>query len=210
LRVSDFLSEEEQLARLRGWWQRYGAAVVLGALLVVAGVLGWRWYQSYTAERLAEASDLYVAFQAAEGDAREALARQILEGGRGTAYPAFVLFEQAEAAVTAGDRAGAEPLLRQAIQAAPAVELADTARLRLARVLVDLERLDDALGVLGQVRGAGYLALAAEMQGDIHLFSGNRTLAHASYTAATTHLPAGEQRPVLEMKIADTADASDS
>jgi predicted negative regulator of RcsB-dependent stress response len=208
--VSDFLSEEEQLARLRGWWQRYGLAVLLGVLLAGGGVLGWRWYQTYTDERLAQASDLYIAYQAAAGDTREALAQQIFEEGRGTAYPAFVLFEQAGAAVSAGDPAGAEPMLRQAIEAATATELADTARLRLARVLFDLERLDEALGVLGQVRGVGYLALAAEMQGDIHLFRGNRTLAHASYTAATAHVPAGEQRPVLEMKIADTADASDS
>jgi predicted negative regulator of RcsB-dependent stress response len=208
--VSDYLSDEEQIARLRTWWQQYGLALLLGVLLVVAGVLGWRWYQNYTAERLARVSDLYVAFQAAEGEARTALGSQILEEGSGTAYPTFVLFEQAEAAATDGDPARAEGALRQAISTATATELADTARLRLARVLFDLGRPDDALGVLGQVRGAGYLSLAAELQGDIHLSAGNRAQAHASYAAATGHLPAGEQRPVLEMKLADTADASDS
>jgi predicted negative regulator of RcsB-dependent stress response len=208
--VSDYLSDEEQIARLRTWWQQYGVALLLGVLIVVAGVLGWRWYQSYTAERLARVSDLYVAYQAAEGEARTALASQILEEGSGTAYPTFVLFEQAEAAAAEGDPARAEGALRQAIGTATAAELADTARLRLARVLFDLGRPDDALGVLGQVRGAGYLSLAAELQGDIHLSAGDRARAHASYVTATGHLPAGEQRPILEMKLADTADASDS
>jgi predicted negative regulator of RcsB-dependent stress response len=208
--VADYLSEEEQLARLRGWWQKYGVALVLGVVLVVAAILGWRWYQGHVEERIARNSDLYVEFQAATGEAREALAARILEEGRGTAYPTFVLFEQAQTAVAAGDRERAEGLLRQAVSVSTATELADTARLRLARVLVDLERTDDALRVLGEVRGVGYVALAAEIQGDIHLFLGNRTLAHASYTRAANQLPAGEQRPLLEMKIADTADAVDS
>jgi len=208
--VADYLSEEEQLARLRGWWQKYGLALVLGVVLVIAAILGWRWYQSHVEERIARSSDLYVAFQAATGEEREALAARILEEATGTAYPAFVLLAQAQAAVSDGDRERAEALLRQAVGVATATELADIARLRLARVLVDLERTDDALRVLGEVRGAGYVGLAAEMQGDIHLSLGNRSLAHASYTRAADQLPAGEQRPLLEMKIADTADAVDS
>jgi predicted negative regulator of RcsB-dependent stress response len=208
--VADYLSDEEQLARLRGWWQQYGIALLVGALLVVVGVFGWRWYQNYTAEHVARTSDLYVAYQAAEGDARAALASQILEEGRGTAYPAFVLFDEAEAAAAAGEPERAEAALRRAVDVATADELVDTARLRLARVLFDLNRPEDALGVLGQVRGAGYLSLAAELQGDIHLSAGDRARAHASYVAAAGHLPAGEQRPVLEIKLADTADASGS
>lgn len=208
--MSDFQTDEEQLAQLRNWWQRYGVPLLIGVVVVVTAVVGWNWYQSYTAARIATASDLYIAYQAADGEARQALAEQILEEGGGTAYPSFVLFEQAEAAVAADDPARAESLLRQAIQAASGSELQQTARLRLAKVLFDLEREEDALSVLGQVRGVGYLALAAEMQGDIHLSRGNRTLAHQSYTTATSYLPAGEQNPLLEMKIADTADASDS
>ena len=208
--MSDFQTDEDQLAQLRTWWQKYGLPLLTGVVVVVVGVLGWNWYQNYTAERLANASDLYVAYRAADGQARQALADQILDEASGTAYPAFVLFEQSEAAMAAGDGERAEALLRRAIDVASGDELRQTARLRLARVLFDLGREDDALAVLGQIRGAGYLGLAAEMQGDIHLSRGNRSLAHQSYTTAISYLPAGEQRPLLEMKLADTADASDS
>ena len=90
------------------------------------------------------------------------------------------------------------------------VQLADLARLRLARVLFTLDRGDEALGVLGQIRGEGYLSLAAELTGDIRLARGERALAHQAYTKAMSHVQAGDQRPLLEMKIADTADSSDS
>jgi len=208
--VSDYLSEEEQLERLRNWWQRNGTLLLIGVVVVIAAVVGWRWYQGNQEQQLLAASDLFTEFQAAEGDARDALAAQIIETGAGTAYPTFVLFQQADAAVAADDPAAAEPLLRRALEMASGAELADTARLRLARVLFDLDRGDEALTLLGMVQGSGFLALAAELKGDIHLSRGERTLAHQSYLNARERLDSGEQRPVLEMKIADTADASDS
>lgn len=208
--MSEYLSEEEQLARLRAWWKDNGTFLVVGLVLVVAGVLGWRWYQGNVEQRVRNASDLYAEFQAAEGAARDDLAARIIEQGEGTAYPTFVLLTQADAAIEAGEADAAEPLLRQAVSAATGDELADAARLRLARVLFELERADEALAELGSVRGTGFLALAAELKGDIHLARGERTLAHQSYVTAQSHLSAGDQRPVLEMKIADTADASDS
>jgi len=208
--VSDYLSEEEQLERLRNWWQRNGVMLLIGVVAVVAAVVGWRWYQNNQEQQLLSASELFAEFQVAQGEARDELVQRILDTGAGTAYPAFVLFEQADAAVAADDVAAAEPLLRRALDMASGQELADTARLRLARVLFDLDRADEALTLLGMVQGSGFLALAAELKGDIHLSRGERTLAHQSYLNAQDRLDSGEQRPVLEMKIADTADASDS
>jgi len=208
--VSDYLSEEEQLERLRNWWQRNGMLLLIGVVVVVAAVVGWRWFQNNQEQQLLAASDLYAEFQAAEGQPRDELAARILDTGAGTAYPALVLFQQADAAVAEDDAAAAELLLRRALEMASGEELADTARLRLARVLFDLDRGDEALTLLGMVQGGGFLALAAELKGDIHLARGERTLAHQSYLNARERLDSGDQRPVLEMKIADTADASDS
>jgi predicted negative regulator of RcsB-dependent stress response len=208
--VSDYLTDEEQMARLRSWWEKNGTALVVGVVLAVAAVVGWRWYQSHTDEREQHASELFARFQQAEGEPREALAARIIEEGQGTAYPAFVLLQQASDAVTDGDAAAAEPLLRRAMEMASGAVLADLARLRLARVLFDAGRPDDAISELGQIRGTGYLALAAELKGDIHLSRGERDLAHQSYTTAMSHVQSGDQRPVLEMKIADTADTSDT
>ena len=60
------------------------------------------------------------------------------------------------------------------------------------------------------MRSSGFRIQVAELKGDIHLARGERALAHESYVAAKSYVQAGDQRPVLEMKIADTADASGS
>lgn len=208
--MSDYLSEEEQLARLRGWWERNGTYLIIGVVLVVAAVVGWRWYQNHLEERTLGASDLYAEFLAADDAARQSLGDEIIAAGSGTAYPAFVLFHRAQAAVTAEDPAAAQDALRQAVALASGRELADTARLRLARVLFAADSADAALEVLNEIRAAGFLSPAAELKGDIHLSRGERALAHQSYVAARSHGSGEEQRPVLEMKIADTADTSDS
>jgi predicted negative regulator of RcsB-dependent stress response len=207
--VSDYLTDEEQLARLRSWWERNGTALVVGVVVALALVVGWRWYQGHVEERELRASDLYAEFLEAEGGARDELAGRIVEEGQGTAYPAFVLLQQASESVSGGAAEVAEARLRQAVQLSSGAELADLARLRLARVLFETGRPDEALTELAQVRGAGYLSLAAELKGDIHLSRGERELAHQSYNTAMSHVQSGDQRPVLEMKIADTA-TSDS
>jgi predicted negative regulator of RcsB-dependent stress response len=208
--VSDYLSEEEQLSRLYNWWKRNGAAVIVGLVVAVAGVIGWRWYQSYDQERVTKASDLYVEFLAASGDARDALAEDILAGGDATAYPALVLLRRAQEAVAAGDLGKAEQSLTEAAAIASGPVLADLARLRLARVQHGLGRHDDALATLGQIRAPGFVPLAQELKGDIHMARNERALAHDAYLAALAEVLAEDERALLEIKVADTADASDS
>jgi len=208
--VSDYLTDEEQLARLRNWWQRNGTALLMVVVLVIGGVIGWRWYESSGAERVARAADLYAEFQLARGDARDALAAEIVAGGRRTAYPALVLLQLAEEAVSAGDLEAATGVLDDAIVQASGRALADLARLRLARVLHALDRDEDAIRTLAEIRAAGYVAIAQELKGDIHVTRNERALAHQAYVAALAEMLAEDQRALLEIKVADTADASDS
>jgi predicted negative regulator of RcsB-dependent stress response len=208
--VSDYLTDDEQLARLRSWWQRNGTALVIGLVLVIGGVVGWRWYQSSSAERLARTADLFAEFGQARGEARAALAADIVASGRRTAYPALALLQLAEEAATSGDLAAASELLRDAIAQASGRPLADLARLRLARVLHALDLDEDAIRTLAEIRATGYVSIAQELKGDIHLTRNERLLAHAAYVAALAEVLAEDQRPLLEIKVADTADASGS
>ena len=203
--MSDYLTDEEQVARLKSWWDENGKSLVISLVVVVVGVAGYRWYEGYREERNIAASELYEAFLGAESDDRSTAIEALTEQAGGTSYAALALLRAAKNRVAEGDYAQAEAHLRDAVEAAPEAVLADVARLRLARVLQQLDRIDDALGVLGQIRSAGFRSPVAELQGDIHLQRGERALAHEAYSAALEEAGDLIARPVLEMKVSDTA-----
>jgi predicted negative regulator of RcsB-dependent stress response len=206
--VSDYLTDEEQLARLKSWWAENGTATIVGLVLVIAGVSGWRWYDGYRADAMVQASDMYQEFLNSEGDDRETIATSIASEIPDTAYHTFTLMHLARDAVADRDYDVANQHLQDAISAAPQPELADIARLRLARVQQQAKRSDAALQTLGAIRGDGFRSHVAELKGDIHLARGERSLAHESYTAALASETNQSRHPILEMKVADTVDST--
>ena len=54
--MSDYLTDEEQVAKLKSWWDENGVSVIVTLVLVVAGVVGWRWYESYGVLSVTESS----------------------------------------------------------------------------------------------------------------------------------------------------------
>ena len=203
--MSDYLSEEEQLERLKTWWSRNGTGLLTSFALAVAGLVGWTWYDRSATEARQSASDLYESFLAAEGEGRTALAEQLDETVEGSAYQAFTLLHRAHEAVEAEDVAAASAYLQRAIDAGSPTSLKDLARLRLARLHQQDGDSAAALAVLAGVRGSGYRGLAQELKGDIHVEQGERSLAHEAYRSARLEMGDDRDRPILEMKINDTA-----
>lgn len=206
--MSDYLTDEEQLARLKSWWDENGTSTIVSLVLVIAGVVGWRWYGDYAHSEIVEASDRYQEFLASTGVARNTIAKSIASESPDTTYHALALMHLARDEATSGNYDAAHNHLQNAISAAPEPELADLARLRLARVQQQSDRSEDALSTLSAIRGEGFRSHVAELKGDIHLARGERLLAHESYSAALADGVNQEQRPILAMKIADTADAA--
>jgi predicted negative regulator of RcsB-dependent stress response len=211
--VSDYLTDEEQMARLKTWWEQYGRALVAALVLGVAGVIGWRWYDDTRQVDIAAASDLYADYLDTEGEAREQFARNIAEQIPESAYHSLVLMRSARDSVAAEDFEMAETHLRSALAAADSDVLNDLINVRLAKVLQQRDKADEALQTLAQVRGEGFRPVVAELQGDIHLSRGERALAHESYKSAlegVADVQRSTQRALLELKVLDTADAVDA
>ena len=203
--MSDYLSEEEQLERLKSWWSTNGTSLLTGLALAVAGLVGWRWYDHSTTEARESASDLYETFLAAEGDGRAALAEQLDQNIEGSAYQAFTLLHRAREAVEADSIEAAVAYLQRVIDADSPSSLQDLARVRLARLHQQGGDGAAALAVLAGVRGSGYLGLAQELKGDIHVEQGERALAHEAYRSARQEMGDDRNRPILDIKINDTA-----
>jgi predicted negative regulator of RcsB-dependent stress response len=193
---------------LKSWWDDNGVMLIGAVVLAVAGSFGWRWYADSRAAEVARAADLYAEFISAEGEDKKAAGRRVGQEVPSSRYNTFVALRQAQQYVAAEAYAEAEAELRAALAGAPGDDaLGDLARLRLARVLQQLDRSGEALEVLGGVRGEGFRPQVAELKGDIHLARGERALAHEAYSAALADLTEGSQGALLELKVADTADA---
>ena len=203
--MSDYLSDEEQLDRLKTWWSQNGTGLLAGLALAVAGLVGWRWYDHSTTEAQYAASDLYESFLAAEGEGRMALAEQLDENIEGSAYQAFALLHRAREAVETDNVEAASAYLQSVIDVGTPDSLKDLARLRLARLHQQGGDSAAALAVLAGVRGSGYRGLAQELKGDIHVEQGEQALAHEAYRSARQEMGEGSNRPILDIKINDTA-----
>ena len=206
--MADYLSEEEQLDRLKTWWRQNGASLMISAALALAAVIGWRWYDGARTDARQAASELYEAYLAAAGQERDALAARLDESAAGTAYQAFSLMHRAKEAVAADEIDAAAALLRQAAAADMPTPLKDLAHMRLARLQHQQGDSEAALATLAAVRSEGARWRAQELKGDIHLAQGGRERAHEAYNSALAEVGEGQQRPILEMKAHDTAPAT--
>ena len=202
--MSDYLSDEEQLTKLKQWWADNGLGLVVGLVVAIAAVVGWRWYQDDHLERAESASDAYRTYLNARnaGDPTEALAAVIETEHSGSAYHVFASLYSAKDAAEEEDWDAAAGHLRRAIELADEAVLQDLARVRLARVQYQLDDLDAALQTLTVVHSAGFLGDVAELTGDIHLVRGEQSLAREAYQAAVDASPGAPTLPILELKLA--------
>lgn len=208
--MADYLTEEEQLDRLKSWWRENGTSIVVTVVIMVGGVAGWRWYDAEQVEAMQAASETYETFLSATGDARAEMAARLDAEYGGTGYATFALLHQAKDATESGDLENAIGTLRRIADSGAHTLIRDVARVRLARLLQEQGESDAALGVLAEITGQGFRAQVLELKGDIHAIRGERALAHEAYRSAAAETREGEQRPILEIKVDDTAPPEES
>lgn len=203
--MSEYLEEEEQLAKLRSWWNEYGTTIIVAIVVSIVAIVGWRWYDSDQQTQAFEGAKAYAEYQAADGVPKDTAGDLIASNFEGSAYHMFVLFDRAQKALEQSDLPGAEAFLTTAVQEADAVLLKDLAKIRLAKIQHGLDRTSDALETLASVSNEGYKNWALEAKGDIHVSRKELELAYEAYSAAIASLAPGEQRPILEMKRKNVA-----
>lgn len=203
--VDPYQSEEERVETLKRWWRDNGKSVIAGVVIGIAAVLGWRYWQDYRSARTAQASLGFDRLVAAINEGRLEAARQqatLLKGHyESTPYATLAALASARLHVEAGELHQAKNELGWAIQNAPSSGIADVARIRLARVLLAEEKLDEALAMLDAIASGAFTAIIEEIRGDVLRRRGDRAAAGEAYRRA---LMAGTaNRRVVEMKLAD-------
>jgi predicted negative regulator of RcsB-dependent stress response len=212
--VDDYLSEQEQVQRLREWWRENGWFIVGGVVLGVGGLFGWNQYQSYLTSRAEAASALYLALQTTvdDGDEDEAVALfdQLSAEYAKTPYADQGGLAMARLFMESSEPERAAAALRQVMETTADAELSLIARLRLARVLSYLENHAEALALIEAVDSGRFRGRYSEVMGDIYVTQGDSERARAAYEQALSDSEPGlVDRALVQMKLDDLTRTSD-
>lgn len=192
------LEEQEKVAELKAWWQRWGNAIltaITAVLLVFAAWNGWQWYKR-SQDGNAAARYEQVQEGAATNDTKKVrdAAGEILEKYPRSSYAPLAALVSAKVHFDAGELKTARTQLQWVLDNSRDAELQSIARLRLANVLVDDMVPDEALKVLDGKLEPAFAPLAASLRGDILLLQGKRNEARAAYKLALERADATRDR----------------
>ena len=200
------LEEQEQLAQIKAWWQRYGNLVLTALTLIflaIAGYNGWNYYQRTQATAAAQVFE-GVQKLAAGGDvkkvaeASKALAEQFPRStlaAMGNLIAARVSFD-------ANDLATARTQLQWVIDSGRDDELKHIARVRLAGIMLDQKQFDDALKLLDATHPADFDAQYGDRRGDVLYAMGKPAEAREAWQKALAASgSAATLKAALEFKL---------
>ena len=196
--------EQERIAELKAWWEDnrwYILGGIVAAVVAFGGFQGWRWWTAREAE---DAAALFKPVaEAAKGDAARlaAAAQPLLDKHPGSYYASESALMLAKAAFDAGNLDEARKRLEWVMEHGAEAHRG-VARLRLAAVLLEQKKYDEALSTLDANRDAAYVALVADERGDIMLAQGRLDEARAAYKLAMEKsAPSNPVHNIAETKL---------
>ena len=203
--------DEAQVEQLRRWWRENWMALAGGLVLGLAGIFGWEAWQQARTAKSEHASQIYEDLKRVSPDRQERsdeLWRQLSADYAGTPYAAQGALLLASQAAAREDWEAAKAKLEWVGQHADDAGLKKIARLRLARVLWQLQKPDEALALLDVKDDDAFASLYQELRGDIQLAKGDRDAARSAYEKAMLLGPAAAGRESLKRKLDDLGAAA--
>lgn len=206
--MDEYLSEKEQIALFREWWRDNGTYVMAGLILGVGLLAGFKYWQAYREARAEAASSQYAALlEAVENQRRDKafeLSDLLTVEYDDTPYAAQAALAMARLHMESQESTDAADQLRWAMDNTKDDEISHIARLRLARVLLDLGSTGDARQLVEGIDGGEFASRYHETLGDIHAASGDDAAARNEYGLALANAAAGTgviDRNFVQMKL---------
>ena len=201
-----YTSEAQQIEAIKKWWRENGLSIVLGLTLGVSGIFGWRYWQDVKVERAESASILYsdmiASLQNEDGAESRDIADRILAEYENTTYGVFALLALAKLAVADDDLVAAETHLRRALKQSRDDTFSHVIRMRLIRVLIGQDKLDEASNLISRQKKSGFASGYDELMGDISVLQGEFETARNSYQQSIDKARAeGRDISTLELKL---------
>jgi predicted negative regulator of RcsB-dependent stress response len=210
--IDDYYNEQEQWERVKQWLRENGPWLVVGVLLGLGALAGWRWWEQRQEARAQSASASYglLLETLQSGDRAKGLviADELRRDHGGSAYADQADLLAARALVEAGELGPANDRLTRVMKGSKDPQLKLVARSRLARVQLAQGNADAALVTLGGAQPGAFGPLFESIRGDALYAKGDRTAALAAWRKAEADAAAVKGTPTvdlaaLQLKIGD-------
>ena len=189
--------EQERIAELKAWWEDNRWYVIGAFVAAIVGFAAFRGWQYWSARQEEDAAAMYrpVAEAAKANDAKRLpeSGQAIIDKHPRSYYASEAALVLAKNAFEAGNLDEAKKRLEWAM-ANGVDEHRGVARVRLAAVLLDQKKYEEALRVLDGNADPAFTALAADLRGDVMLAQGRLDEARSAYKLAVEK--AGPRNPV--------------
>lgn len=200
------LEEQEKIDGLKSWWETYGTLAIIIVATFVAGIFGtqaWKYYQKQQADQAAE---LFISLQRIDesGNSEKVrnAARLLTKGFPSSGYASRAALISARASIDVKDIANARNQLQWVLVNSEEIELKDIARLRLAGLLLDEKKHDEALKLLGNEHSEFFDSLYEDLKGDVYADKGSISEARAAYKKAMSKIDEKETLyKIIQMKF---------
>lgn len=201
----EYISEEQQVEQIKKWWAENGNSIIIGIVLSVSGIIGWRVWGDHQMEQSAMASNNFeMVLQAIESkDFTKAqdLSNLIINDFGSTPYEPYAQLSLAKIQFEQKDYAKAVTTLKAFIADHTEDSLEFIARKRLASVYIDQQDYAEALTTLSVKYPNSFQATFEELKGDVYRLQGDPKKAKTAYTLAKVATPSSENPQFLQQKL---------
>ena len=206
--IEGYETEEQQVDAIKQWWKENGNTLIIGAVVGLAGLWGWRFYNDSVVEGQEKASaaytDMLVKFDAQGSDADLGQIQSFISENSSSNYAVLASLLLAKEAVAKKDFELAKTQLMQLQGQNEYAPLDPVINLRLARVEVELGQLTEALATLALIAEEGFIAKAEQIKGTVYLKQGDVNNARVAFQSAID-ASQGRVDPILQLQFDDIA-----
>lgn len=200
-----YASEDEQVEILKKWWQQNGRSVIIGAVIGIGGVLGWKAWIDYKDNRLQQASSQYSqmvqSVKNKKFDLAQNISKQLIDAYDNSPYAGLSALLLSKVKYEQGQKEDALQQLNWVMNNTKATYMKHLARIRSARIMLDTGKADAAKSLIEKVEQDKFTSLYEELLGDIYTSLNDHELARKAYQKAL--LAGTTNRDFIQMKLDD-------
>ncbi len=205
--MTEYVTDEEQVERIKAWWKENGSSVIAGLVIGIGGLTGWRFWVDYQTTQAGEASaefaEMIDAIGSGQNDTVISRANVLFDDYASTPYADLARLSLAKVYVESDDYAQAAQQLQLLIDQTREQGLEMIARMRLAAVQMQLGQVESALTTLNVAYPVQFAAGFEELKGDIMVQQGDTSAAREAYQKARLANPPVSDPQLLQRKLDD-------